>query len=392
MEKHMTLRNKDHSVLQALYDDELHMFTKITDIYDLRYAPPAILDHKGLPNRRTINEWWQSRAIPASRRHLAKDFPYLNNTVSLTEQNMGLSLSDRYWMTESPEKYEWRDVNFFDNPFSDDLGLITLGQKQQSPDLQEDLFSPNSTLNGDLQKKWTIQSGTRILLKSGSGPFYQEPYNEVAASCLHKNLLHTNDFVAFTLQGTYCACPNMLQEDEELVPMWDILNNHKKPNDRNDYQFCINLCKGYGLPENEIREHFEKMFTCDFILANHDRHYRNFGLIRNVETLQYTRMAPIYDTGSCLWHDRLTLDRDSDYEYTAKPFGSNGMKPKDQLKLFHDFNWFDESTLKEFTEKVHAILSQNPVLPEKRLDAILKELQQNIEYAVAYIKDTRNGG
>ena len=181
MEKHMTLRNKDHSVLQALYDDELHMFTKITDIYDLRYAPPAILDHKGLPNRRTINEWWQSRAIPASRRHLAKDFPYLNNTVSLTEQNMGLSLSDRYWMTESPEKYEWRDVNFFDNPFSDDLGLITLGQKQQSPDLQEDLFSPNSTLNGDLQKKWAIQSGTRILLKSGSGPFYQEPYSFLSA-------------------------------------------------------------------------------------------------------------------------------------------------------------------------------------------------------------------
>lgn len=388
MEKYMTLFNKDYPVLKAVYDDELHAFTKVTDIYDFHHAPPAILDHTGSPGRRPLNDWWTNRAIPASRNHLAKDFPYLDNVLSLPEQNLGLSLSDRYWMTDHPNEFQWEDVNFFDNPFSDDLGVITLGEKQQSHNLSENMFSPNSTLNGDLQKKWIIQDGRRILLKSGSGPFRQEPYNEVVATQLHSALLSEADFVSYTLQGGYCACPNMLHEDEELIPMWDILKNSKKPNSQNDYQFCISLCEKCGIPRGEVLGRFAKMFICDFILANHDRHYRNFGLIRNVETLRYTRLAPIYDTGACLWNDKFTLDRYVDYQYTAKPFGRDGMSPEEQLELFRDFDWFDESGLQDFTDKASDVLSQNPILPEKRRDAVLFGLQNNIDHAVDFVRET----
>lgn len=385
MEKRMTLYNKDHPVLQILYDDELHLIVKIIDIYDLNYAPPGMLNHKGMPDRSTINDWWRGRTIPASRQHLKKDFPYLDNVSSLPEQNMGLSLSDRYWMTDEPGRYQWNDLNFFDNPFSDDLGAVTLGEKQQSCNNSENMFSPNSTLNGDLQKKWTIQEGIRILLKSGSGPFYQEPYNETIATELYKSLLHEDDFVPYSMQGHYCACPNMLREDEELVPMWDLIKNHKKPSSRNDYQFCVDLCQNQGIPEAQVKEHFEKMFTCDFILANHDRHYRNFALIRNVETLQYTRMAPIYDTGASLWHDKFTLDKDMDYMYTAKPFGMDGMKPADQLRLFNDFSWFDSEKLKDFSEKAKNVLSRNLFMSEKRIDAVMKGLEYNISYVERHI-------
>ena len=242
------------------------------------------------------------------------------------------------------------------------------------------MFSPNATLNGDLRKKWTIQNGQRILLKSGSGPFYQEPYNEVVAAMLHKSLLSPHDFVPYSLNGRYCACPNMLKEDEELIPMYDILKSHKKPNHMNDYQFCISLCTGLDLPEKQVKEHFSKMFVCDFILANHDRHYRNFGLIRNVETLAYTRMAPIYDTGACLWHDAISLTCPADYAYTAKPFGRDGMQPKEQLGLFTEFIWFDESRLKGFTEKAAAVLSENPLLPSERINRVMNALQANIDY------------
>lgn len=387
MEKYLTLLNKDYPVLKAVYDDELHVFMKITDIYDLNHAPPAILNHTGSPDRRSLNDWWRNRAIPASRNHLAKDFPYLDNVLSLPEQNMGLSLSDRYWMTDRPKEFGWREVNFFDNPFSDDLGVITLGEKQQSHNSSENMFSPNSTLNGDLQKKWVIQDGQRILLKSGSGPFRQEPYNEVVATQLHSALLSKTDFVPYTLQGSYCACPNMLHEDEELIPMWDILRNSKKPNSQNDYQFCISLCEKCGIPRGEVFTHFAKMFLCDFILANHDRHYRNFGLIRNVETLKYTRLAPIYDTGACLWCDKFTLNHSSDYQYIAKPFGRDGMAPKNQIELFRDFEWFDESGLKDFPDKASDVLSQNPILPAKRRDMVLYGLQNNIDDAVEFISE-----
>ncbi len=389
MKKIMTLLNKDHPVLQLIYDEELHVVTKITEIYDLRYAPPAIIDSRNTTNRRLINEWWKGRAIPASRHHLNNSFPYLDDTASLLEKNMGLSLSDRYWMADQPHTCRWKDVNFFDNPFSEDLGLITIGEKQQSSDMTENMFSPNSTLNGDLRKKWTIQNGRRILQKSGSGLFNQEPYNEVIASHLHERLLDKKDFVPYWLEGKYSACPNMLGNDEELVPIWDILKNRRKPSSQNDFALCITVCEACGIPKDKTVESLEKMFTCDFLLANSDRHYRNFGLIRDVESLRYTRIAPIYDTGRCLWCDKEELERLSDYEYTAKPFNPNGMKPAEQLKLFHGFEWFDESKLKDFTDEAMEILSRNKHMSEQRKNAVIKGLQRNIDYAADYIREIK---
>lgn len=45
------------------------------------------------------------------------------------------------------------------------------------------------------------------------------------------------------------------------------------------------------------------MIVCDFILANIDRHFNNFGAIRNIETLEFKRVAPIFDNGCSLWFD-----------------------------------------------------------------------------------------
>lgn len=389
MEQRMTLSNKDHPVLQVLYDNELHAITRILEIQNLRYAPPAILDHKGMPNRGSLNEWWRDRAIPTSRNHLRDDFPYLDDTRTLVEQSMGLSLSDRYWMHDSETNLQWKDVNFFDNPFSEDLGLITLGQRQQSHDSSEDMCSPNATLGGDLRKKWTIREGARILLKSGSGPFQQEPYNEAIATALHERLLEPGDFVPYTLERHHCACPNMLGQDEELVPMWDIVANHKKPNHLNDFTFCLALCGELGISRDKACTAYEKMFTCDAILANKDRHYRNFGIIRDVESLRYTRVAPIYDTGACLWHDRIELSGLEDYEYMAKPFGRNGMEPMKQLALFHGFKWFDESRLKGFTEEASELLKRNPLMPDKRRDAVIRGLEKNIKEVACYIREEK---
>ena len=386
MDQKMILLNKDHPVLRLLYDDEIHAITKILEPLELQYAPPAILNYKGVPDKRTLNDWWRNRAIPASRNHLHNDFPYLNDTRILAEESMGLSLSDRYWMRPDDLDLKWKDVNFFENPFTDDLGLITLGEKQQSYDSSEDMYSPNSTLGGDLRKKWTIQDEKRILLKSGSGPFLQEPYNEVIATALHKRLLGREDFVPYALDNHHCSCPNMLEDNEELIPVWDVIASRRKPNDKNDFEFCLDTYEDLGIPRQDAYRAFKKMFTCDTILVNRDRHYRNFGLIRNVETLDYVRTAPIYDTGACLWHDKIILSELSDYKYRAKPFNPNGMEPKKQLGLFHKFDWFDEKALKDFPEEASEILKKNPLMNDKRRDAVLYGLNRNIMLVADYVR------
>lgn len=225
------------------------------------------------------------------------------------------------------------------------------------------------------------------MVKAGSGMINQEPYNEVTATALHKRLLDSQDFVSYHLyreqKRTYCACPNMLGEDEELVPMYDLLQSHKKLSSENDLQFTEQICQICGIGNSQ--EFFSKMFTCDFILGNSDRHWRNFGLIRNVETLEYIRMAPIFDTGHCLWCDTEQLILPVDYEYTAKPFGRDGMQPAKQLGLFHEYEWFVEAALNGFAEEAYAILAQNPNMSEKRIEQIIKGIQLNMEYVVQHV-------
>lgn len=193
-----TLMNKNRPVVSFRYDRDIHAVVKIVDVHDLRYAPVALADSKGIVTRRALNDWWRRRAIPASRHQIQQllDSLNLNSTLELVEENFGLSLSDRYWINDSKNPLKWEDVNFFDNDFTDDLGMLTLGQESSG---NPNLMSPNSTLGGDLNKKWKIVNGKRILVKGGTGSTRQEVLNEVVATALYNRLLSRNDYVPYFL-------------------------------------------------------------------------------------------------------------------------------------------------------------------------------------------------
>ncbi|MDO5301279.1 MAG: hypothetical protein Q4E76_02080 [Tissierellia bacterium] len=382
-----TLMNKNKPVLDFLYDMEAHRIVKILQSRELEFAPPAILDGNGNATRENLNNWWQRRAIPTSRCQIAQLMSRLNieSTLVLAEKNSGLSLSDRYWINDAENPQEWDKINFFDNDFPEDLGSLTLGQNSfiESPNF----MSPNATVGGDLMKKWTIVAGRRVLIKRGTAFTNQEVYNEVIATMLHRRLLHEDDFVPYTLhkenRRMYCACPNMLREDEELIPALHLIHNRKKRSSQNDYQFLVGRLKDLGLDDVEV--FLSKIFVCDVIMGNFDRHYQNFGVIRNVETLEYTRMAPIFDTGNSLWCNVETLDTLRDFEYIAKPFGI-GWSPERQLKLFSHFQWFAPEKLDGFIAEAMEILGRNSNMPPARMEKIEGGLKLQIEKTVKHIE------
>lgn len=49
---------------------------------------------------------------------------YLDEKSNLTLMlsSYGLSLTDHYWMQQIGEELYWKDLNFFENDFSDELG------------------------------------------------------------------------------------------------------------------------------------------------------------------------------------------------------------------------------------------------------------------------------
>ncbi len=56
--------------------------------------------------------------------------------------------------------------------------------------------------------------------------------------------------------------------------------------------FGLFLCNLYAKLEN--------MYILDFLILNEDRHLGNFGIIRDVNTLEWLDVAPIFDNGQIL--------------------------------------------------------------------------------------------
>lgn len=185
------------------------------------------------------------------------------------------------------------------------------------------------------------------------------------------------------------ACPNLLGPDEELVAAWDVIRNVKQPNNLSDLRFYVKHLEDLGLDADATMTSLAKMFAGDFVLANRDRHYRNFGIIRNVETLEVAGIAPVFDSGSCLWSDAEFLEVPGDFLYMAKPFKMNGMKPVDQLRLFDGyFDWFDPVMLDGYPEEVGAILSQNPNIPERRVATIVDAVRSKVDLLTRASRDS----
>lgn len=356
---------------------------EISTIYDDLRLPVGIKNSGGKIEIHLLNSWFQNRKIPASRQHLDILLKRLNVSApeELILKNYGLSLSDQYWFC--PEQkvnfLKWQNINYFDNDFSDTDG--------KSLDISNSIFSfsslktPNNTSDGWLQKIWKIKDGDRYLIKGGSSPFYQEPINEVFATEIAKKMgfLYVPYYALAQNNGFYSVCPNFITRDTELVPAWHIINSRKKPNHMSSYDWYKFLCE-----EKHVlgaKQDLDNMLVLDYLIANTDRHYHNFGLIRNVDTAEYISAAPIFDSGTSLFHDQLEYLITDSADIPSKPFRSTHEK---QIELV-DLKTYDFDLLSGIELELENIFLKNPILAnydnrtmrlEKLKDFILARIEK----------------
>jgi len=222
------------------------------------------------------------------------------------------------------------------------------------------------------QKKWLIVDEKRVLMKSGSGDYLQEPLNEVIASALMRRLQidHIPYHLVFEKNEPYSLCENFVTPETELVPAWRMLHLYKKSNHDSPYMHLIKTCERLGMADSQPA--LEKMLVLDYFIANSDRHYNNFGFLRNPETLDWIGFSPIFDSGTSLWHDTIYVGR----KIESKPFKKTH---KEQIKLVADLDWIDFQTLKDFDEEAHSILAKSPYIDEKRRHELVEALMANIQ-------------
>ncbi len=387
--KKFTLMNKNKKVFDFVYDEEEHFIVNFERNYPENedYAPFGLIKINEI-DKVEFNKWWKNRQIPASRKGLKEVLHNSNvydkdNFDLLDAKAYGLSLSDQYWVKGVEEEISWESINFFDNEFSEDIGKILFNGGKTALNLN--LNTPDMTSNGNYEKRWKIIDGERYLLKAGSKIYNQEPFNELIATKLYERLLNKDEYVEYSVifddDKAISKCKNFITKDTELVPAWKINEYYEFLDDEDKYTHYIRCLNNLGIKDAETLT--DKMIVCDYIIANKDRHFNNFGVIRDVNTLKFIDVAPIFDNGCSLWYDE--NDMYVGEFFLTKPFEEYEKK---QLSLVKKLEWLDISKLEDFPNEVKTILSMDKLLSKERINKIVDQIKLRIEF-VKELKKSR---
>lgn len=274
-----------------------------------RPTNPELLPPGGSVDAETLRKWWHRRAVPISQGKIKRILESLGLSTpqEYLVKNLGLSLTDHYWIKPLEIELDWDDINLYTNNFRDPVGDMQF--ENTIPNVTDDLYpsySPSSSTQGDLSKKWMIQDGKRFLIKGNHGGNSQESLNEILATLIHQKQ-GIMPFVLYTPVSSpktsqiFCMCESFTSADIEFIPAIDMVNSQKRNNSTSFYEHFIQVCGSHKLDESAIRDFLEYQILTDFIMTNTDRHLNNFGVLRNAHSLQYEGMAPIFDSGNSMF-------------------------------------------------------------------------------------------
>lgn len=143
-------------------------------------------------------------------------------------KNLGLSLTDYYWVKPIDSNLHWEDVNLFQNSFQNEMQLETFSEEETN---HIDVYNPNSSLQGQLEKKWMIHNNKRYLVKGNRDEKSTESMNEVIVSKFHE-LQGYDNYVEYSLikiknrEYDYgCISECFTNEDLELISAYAIVTS-----------------------------------------------------------------------------------------------------------------------------------------------------------------------
>jgi len=292
---------------------------KVKSVDNIEMAPYSIYSSYILSRdslRPSLEDWIDFRSVSGDRLKSSRLFQRseLGSKKALMFKTMGLSLTDPYWFKDEGSEGTWEQVNFFDNAYGQSL----LFARKEGPAFWAG--HPDYSTNGELEKFWRKLPDGDYLFKANSPDMYsQENYNEVFADKLlnvldmphvHYSLVQEDDRI-------YARCKNFASENIEYVPALELLYALKRNPKDSNYVHFLKCLEQARVPYSE--KFLQNMLLFDYVINNSDRHYGNFGFLRDTETGRFTGHAPLFDHGSSLWHKTLT-EYISLIKQPAKPF------------------------------------------------------------------------
>ena len=329
-------------------------------------------------------KWLQRRVIPKNRAYVAEILKTyglsVNDTKGIIDVCKGLSLNDSYWVVPQGFTGTFAQYNLYENRFSEILSLVAytgIGQSDAAF-----TTSPELTTNGMLPKAWRFIEGEGIYLYKG-GTFGaantgNEPYSEFYASQVAQAM--GLDAVAYELENwkgiLASRCKLFTDINTAYIPLGRIVRE-------GGLKACLEYYRQLG---PEAYEQIKSMLVFDAVIYNEDRHFGNFGVLRDNHTGKVTGAAPVFDNGMSLFNFAMPEDF-QDLDSYAKTRGTA-------------YSVSFESVCQEVMGPIQArqlrkligfSFHRHPRLnwPEYRLEAIERHLQKRVRQLLELAPELR---
>jgi hypothetical protein len=335
------------------------------------------------PTDEGLLRWLERRVIPKNRTFAAEILGTLgltiNDTKGIIDISKGLSLNDSYWVVPQGFDGRFAQFNLYENPFSEILSLVAFtglpyGEAQFST-------SPELTTDGMLPKGWRLirndgvylyKGGTRGASNTGN-----EPYSEYYAGQIAEKM--GLDAVHYDLEkwkGVLASkCKLFTDINTAYIPIGRIV----KTGGLNAVVKC------YDALGEAFADGVRDMLVFDALIYNTDRHFGNFGVLRDNKSGKIIAPAPIFDNGTSLFNFALPADFQNLDEYSRirKPANSN-VDFEDIVRIVMTPRRLEKlRSMMGFAFTRHERLN----LPEYRLKAIERQLQRRVTQLIDIAKN-----
>lgn len=326
--------------------------------------------------------WLRNRTIPKNREMVGRILSSLgldmHDTKGILDIGLGLSLNDSYWITQSDFEGSFSEYNLYENEFTAALSLIAYTGNDR--DIRDRFrTSPELTTGGMLRKGWRyFGKGELWLYKGGTFGYANagnEPFSEYYASQIAERM--GIDAVKYELENWMgilaSKCRLFTDIDTSYIPAGRIVRT-------GGIDACLKYFKKLG---EEFYQQLADMLVFDAVIINEDRHFGNFGVLRDNRSGRITAPAPVFDNGISLLCYAVKDDFDDIDRYVRErtnPYGAGndfmtlakrvmGPGQKAKLRRLINFSFTDSDAANPPEWRKHALEQ----LVQERVRELLKD-------------------